>query len=241
MSFESIVIARRFRGPPESGNGGYVCGRLAALVEGPAEIALKAPPPLNVPLQAEREAGGIRLLHGTRVIATARPAQSALAAPPPAPSRRDVEQAAPFYDGFKEHFLPGCFVCGPERTAGDGMRIFAAPVDGREMVAALWAPREDLAHDGRTIAPEFVWSALDCPGYFALRRPGLFALLGRLSGAVVRVPDLGEPCMVAGWQAGADGRKLYAGTAVYGADGEPIAQALAAWVELRPEARGKVS
>ena len=29
----SFVIAARFNGPPNSGNGGYVSGRLAALVE----------------------------------------------------------------------------------------------------------------------------------------------------------------------------------------------------------------
>jgi hypothetical protein len=31
---ESIVVARRFRGPESSGNGGYTCGRIAALVVG---------------------------------------------------------------------------------------------------------------------------------------------------------------------------------------------------------------
>ena len=29
---EQVVIERRFNGPPESGNGGYVCGVVAGLV-----------------------------------------------------------------------------------------------------------------------------------------------------------------------------------------------------------------
>ena len=41
-----IVIDERFRGPPDSGNGGYVAGRLAAFVDAPAvEVRLVAPPP----------------------------------------------------------------------------------------------------------------------------------------------------------------------------------------------------
>ena len=47
----SITIDKRFRGPPNSGNGGYVCGLLAGHIDGrSAEIALRAPPPLARPL-----------------------------------------------------------------------------------------------------------------------------------------------------------------------------------------------
>lgn len=31
---ESLVIPSRFGGPPGSGNGGYVCGRIAACLDG---------------------------------------------------------------------------------------------------------------------------------------------------------------------------------------------------------------
>ncbi len=47
---ETVVIARRYRGPAESGNGGYVCGRLAQHAGGEAEVTLRLPPPLGRPL-----------------------------------------------------------------------------------------------------------------------------------------------------------------------------------------------
>ena len=43
----SIVIDKRYCGPPTSGNGGYVCGMLARNIRGAAEITLRAPPPLG--------------------------------------------------------------------------------------------------------------------------------------------------------------------------------------------------
>jgi hypothetical protein len=47
-----IIIDKRFCGPPNSGNGGYVCGRLARHIPGAAEVTLRAPPPLDTPLDA---------------------------------------------------------------------------------------------------------------------------------------------------------------------------------------------
>jgi hypothetical protein len=51
---QSLVIAPRFRGPPGTGNGGYVCGRIAAHLDGPAEITLRRPPPLAIAMTIER-------------------------------------------------------------------------------------------------------------------------------------------------------------------------------------------
>lgn len=42
-----IVIERRFRGPPESGHGGYTCGLLAREIPGAAEVSLRVPSPLE--------------------------------------------------------------------------------------------------------------------------------------------------------------------------------------------------
>ena len=47
------LIASRFNGPPNSGNGGYSCGVLAAFIDGPASIRLHVPPPLDAPLHVE--------------------------------------------------------------------------------------------------------------------------------------------------------------------------------------------
>ena len=43
----SVIIPSRFNGPPDSGNGGYSCGVLAAFIDGPARVRLHVPPPLD--------------------------------------------------------------------------------------------------------------------------------------------------------------------------------------------------
>jgi len=208
-----ILIDPRFNGPPGSANGGYTCGLVAGLLDAPAaEVTLRAPPPLGRPLRWDGE----RLRDGETLVAEGRVAPLDLDAPAP-PSFAEVEAARPRYAGFREHAYPTCFVCGPARD--DGLAIFAAPVNG--MVAAPWIARE----------PELVWAALDCPGAFALEAAGRSGmLLGRLHGRVDRVPGGGERCVVAGWPLGWDGRKGYAGTAVWSAGGELLALARATWI-----------
>jgi hypothetical protein len=49
-----LVIPSRFCGPPGSGNGGYVCGRIAAYLDGPVTVTLRRPPPLATPMTVER-------------------------------------------------------------------------------------------------------------------------------------------------------------------------------------------
>ena len=66
---------------------------------------------------------------------------------------------------------------------------------------------------------EFVWAALDCPGYFAVQEAAGLALLGRM-GVVIHHPvPVEEPLIVQGWAIGSDGRKHRAGTALHDASG----------------------
>ncbi|MEZ4332426.1 MAG: hypothetical protein R3F35_11765 [Myxococcota bacterium] len=123
-----ITIDERFCGPPRSGNGGYVCGLLAARVAGPVAVRLKQPPPIAHPLRVETDANGARLLDGDRLIAEARPRRSLDVSPPPAPGLAEASRAAGRFAGFADHNFPTCFVCGPERAPGDGLRIFPGPL-----------------------------------------------------------------------------------------------------------------
>lgn len=50
-----VKIDSRYCGPPDSGNGGYTCGIVAKLVDGPAEVTLHRPPPLNQTLKIDSE------------------------------------------------------------------------------------------------------------------------------------------------------------------------------------------
>ena len=70
-----IVIRRQFCGPPNSGNGGYVCGVLARDIVGPATAVLRAPFPLDVVLAlGDRDEG--RALLGTMTGEITKPVQS---------------------------------------------------------------------------------------------------------------------------------------------------------------------
>ena len=55
---EQISIQRRFQGPPNSGHGGYVCGIVANFIGPCAEVTLRSPPPLDLPLSVERMESG---------------------------------------------------------------------------------------------------------------------------------------------------------------------------------------
>jgi hypothetical protein len=214
-----IVIDRRYNGPPDSANGGYTCALLAARVGEPAEITLRAPPPLASPMRFDGE----RLWHGERLIAEAGRAQNGLAPPPPV-AFDDAARASQRYPGFQEHAYPTCFVCGPARA--DGLGLFTGPVAG-DLLGAPWVPAET----GR----ELVWAALDCPGAIAVGWSGRGEwLLGRMAGRVDDVPRVGERCVVTARPLGHDGRKGYAATAAYGEDGRLLGVARQVWIEPRP-------
>jgi hypothetical protein len=231
----AIVIERRFHGPRGSGNGGYTCGLLASFVNEPAQVTLRSPPPLDRPLSVVRRGRRAELFDGNRLIAEAERIELEPLDLPTAPSLADAERAAAAYSGFREHAFPTCFVCGPERKEGDGLRIFAGPVEDRSpIVAAPWAPALNLDRSDGRVRREFVWAALDCPGAFAVGYPDRGeTLLGRLAVHVESLPPVGERCIVVGWPLGEDGRKLHAGTALFGEAGDVRAWARATWIVPR--------
>lgn len=233
-----MVIRTRFCGPPESGNGGYTCGLLAAELPPPVEVTLRRPPPLERQLVVRRSPDGLRLLDGDAVVAEARHAELSLETPH-CPGLGAATAAAGRYHGLIEHAFPTCFVCGPGSAPGDGLRIFAGEVTDDGLVASPWKPDPGLADEQGAVRAEFVWAALDCPGAWAwlagLERP---LVLGRLT-AVIDAPVIaGRPHIVGGWRLGRDGRKHFSGTAIWSADGTLCARARATWIEVDPERFG---
>jgi len=212
------VIDPRFRGPDSSGNGGYACGLVARAAGAGVEVTLRLPPPLAVPLRVE----GGRVTDGDALVAEYAPAEVELDPPSPPAWEEAVDAQRPDVDSP----FPHCFVCGYARAQDDGLHIHAGPWrDGA--VAAVWVPREETAHE------EFVWGALDCPGAYATGALGRGAVvLGRLAARVDRVPRPGEHCVVVGWSLGSDGRKHYAGTALWAGD-ELLGRARATWIAPR--------
>jgi hypothetical protein len=231
---ETVRIAQQFHGPPNSGNGGYVCGLVGQFIGGPAESTLRAPPPLETPLDVVRDGHAIRLMHGDAVIAEARSAQPSIT-PPPSPGVETAERASRNYLGQKDHLFHSCFVCGPSRPPGDGLRLFPGPArDG--LVACAWTPGEAFADDDGRVANIFMWSALDCPSYWSLPSAGATrAVLGRLTADISARPRADQTLVVVAWPLSSAGRKHRAATAIYDEGGAVLARAEAVWVDIKPE------
>jgi hypothetical protein len=230
MIVERLTIDRRFRGPAQSGNGGYVCGRIARHVPGIAQVRLAIPPPLDTPLEIDVTDGVARLMSGTTLVGEGRPAQLAIDAPAPV-SFEAATESSKHYHGFEQHTFPECFVCGPQRDRGDGLRIFAGPAAGAEVVAAPWVVDRSL---GAPVATEFLWAALDCPSGFALWSPleGTTVVLGQLTASIRGQLMPGDKCVAMGWPLQVEGRKRFAGSAVFTEQGKLVALARAIWIEV---------
>lgn len=227
-----IEVAKSFAGPPTMGHGGYVAGLLAG-GRGPVQVTLRRPVPLDVPLElVDLEGGRRELRNGDEVLVEAEPSVLEIDVPPP-PSAAEAAASEPgspsHVNGTGVH--PTCFGCGARRSAG-GLRIFAGPVqvDGHPQVAGVWRPEAEHRGEGGAVDPMWVLAALDCPGAFAFivteQRAGL---LGRIVFEQYEDVAVGDEHVVTGWQIGVDGRKLFAGTALFGADGALRAAARATW------------
>ena len=228
-----IVIDRQFCGPPDSGNGGYVCGLMAELIDGVAEVTLLRPPPLDRPLMLEQSAASKFILRdGDEIVAEAQSTDMDLDVPSP-PDYEQAKEAAKGYQGFDDPSFPRCFVCGYKRAEGDGLRIFAGPVAGKQMVATPWTPDAWLADKTGYVRTEFLWAALDCPGFFAaFTDQNQLMLLGRLAVKLDGRIKPGERCVIIGWEISKDGRKHYVGTALFSGAGELYGQAKATWIQI---------
>jgi hypothetical protein len=234
-----IVIARQFRGPPNSGNGGYVCGVLGREINGPATIALRALIPLDVPLKLERSEAGTRLVgdDGT-LIAQGERATAALPEPPAAPTLEQARDAGARCPVIEKPFHPPCFTCSSIREDGDGLRILPGQIEGAPPghIACVWTPHAAFADAQGIIPAEIAWAALDCPGSVAwIVKSGMGGgLLGTMTGEVLRRPRAGEPTIVTAWPIEQSGRKFIAGVALFDAEGVLMARGSQVWISRAP-------
>jgi hypothetical protein len=240
----SILIEERFRGPPFSGNGGYVAGKIAAELDTDqaVEVTLRSPIPMDVPLEIKFiDADSVNIVDKETLIAEA--TKSSLEQRvPEMPSWEEVAAAKKHSYSFVEKVSPQmmggrgvhpiCFCCGTDHE--DGINVFAAPVQNGAQVAAIWETKADWADNGGWIPNEFLWAALDCPGQFAFMANGIFTgMLGRLTAQIHKSVKAGEELMVTGWRIGIEGKKHSAGTAIFKRNGELVADAKALWIGQR--------
>lgn len=236
----SVRIPGRFNGPPQSANGGYACGYVAALLpDAPAvAVRLHAPPPMDVDLPAALAADGTAVtvhdVDGTTTVATACAAEPLDGLEPPLrPSVADARAAMRAHPWLGErHMLSECFVCSPYRHDGLGLHfgpLAAAPgVNGAVLIGDATLPSA-----GDVLDPVNVWGALDCPSYVpALVAQDGLPLLGSLHAELLAPVPLGEPVVTVGWHESSDGRKHRTASALLTPDGDVFARARATWVTL---------
>ena len=242
------MVGRRFRGPDlggGTGNGGYVCG-LVAVAAGPGlravEIRRAAGVPLDRPLAVRVEDGDAVLSDDEGLIARTTSADLAVTVPAPPPLevarrvstlfRKKLER------GERTHTFPECLVCGHRRGPGDGLRVFVGPLEGEPghvAWAGAWRPDAAFLDEEGRVRAEFVWSALDCPGGWAIAGPGN---TGTLQVEILESVDGRQELIVMGWpvpvaSARPGSRRRYAGTAIFDARGALLARGAAIWVAPR--------
>jgi len=235
-----ITIAQQFCGPPNSGNGGYVCGILAKDFEGAVTAVLRARVPLGHRMDLRLEEGATLLTDADgALVGKGQPGDRALLPKPPEPpTLKAAGVASRSYLGHTERVHPTCFCCGPERGEGDGLRVFAGQIAGAPAghVACGWTPHMDFADQQGLVPAEVIWAALDCPGAFAwIAREGRHgALLGTMTAEVLRRPPAGHEYIVMAWPLEREGRKETAGVALFTLDGELLARAHQVWIMMGP-------
>jgi len=253
-----LIVPRRFCGPPDSGNGGWTAGALAALDDAdspdnrcerwPAiEVSLRQPPPLDTPLDVSDADGVLTAASGGATIATAqRVERDLLEVEPVSPDVAASAESA--YPGLDFHPFPSCFACGTARAEGDGLRIFpgrtgAGPAGDR--VAATWTPHPSLHEDWHAYVDEHprasvaaTWAALDCVGGWAGDLAERLMVLGRMTARVDDLPVIGEPHVVVGEGRGQEGRKTFTASTLYDVDGRVVATAEHIWIAVDPELFG---
>ena len=249
----TLVVPYRFRGPANSGNGGWTCGALAAVLGtgSPAvRVRLSAPPPLDVPMTLTRfsppaPGAGVRLHHGDQLVAEAirtADAEDALAAVPPADPDPEVAfamalDAAARYPGRVDHPFPTCLACGTGREDGDGLRLAPGPGEPPDgAVSAAWVPHPALDDGTGHVDLPITWAGLDCPGGWSADMLGRPMVLGTMTARVERRPAIGERCVVRGLAGQGSGRTVPTRTTLYGSRGEILAVAAQVWVVVDPGA-----
>jgi hypothetical protein len=239
---DTLIIGRAFNGPRLSGNGGYVGGVLAGRFDpsgGAVEITLRAPVPIETPLALARDAEGALLLRdGATLICEARAGSVDHLAPPPPPGDwGEVMRRGTDGGSYPDSDFHTCIVCGRGRAVGDGLRVFGAPGPQPGQSLSCYLPHAAHADDQGRILSEFLWGALDCPGAWAAHDPDDWrpALTGRMTAKVLDRPRVGQRCAVVGWRLGAEGRKLYSGTALYTEQGKLCALAHCTWIVLKSD------
>lgn len=231
---DSITIDPQFNGPDHSGNGGYVCGLIAAQVKGEhgaRTASLRLPPPLGQPLRWDRGDGFATLLESPGVVVgTATPGEFRDGVLP-SPSLAQAEAGLAAYPGFHTHPFDHCFTCGTQRAEGEGLRLFTGPIS-ESRVAAPWTPHAAFAEEDGRVSSPVMWAALDCPGGWAADFTKNPIVLGRMTAEIYDLPVAGQRYISVGGLQRHEGRKFFTNTALYDLKGTLLGRAEQIWIKI---------
>ena len=240
----SVFIPEVFRGPPRSGNGGYVSGVFAAQLSAGApegvEVTLRSPVPLDKTLETREEDGVLSVFDGETLVAEARARAFEVHIPTP-PSFEDAlakqetalslqQREGASGDTFRG-MHPWCYCCGAGHE--DGLYVYAARMDDTQ-VAAAWKTKAEWGDGQGLLTAPVLWTALDCPGQVAYAVEGIrTGLLGRITAKIHAPAPAGDDYVVTAWREEVDGKKHFAGSAVFSSEGNLIASARSVWIGRR--------
>ncbi len=246
----SVSIDSLFNGPINCGNGGYISGLLASFIEGDVEIRINAAFPVDTPLQIKKTDQGIGAYRDDKLLGSARSIQLELVIPTP-PSLTNATAASQRFDFIHVSDPKGCYVCSPLRSEKNGLRVFCGPLKEivasqsnidwptqieKNLVAAVWRPTDNLCTKKGNIDNIYVWSALDCPGAYAIKAAEPDAglqLLGTCSGSIKAPFKPNKDYIISSWKISPNsGRKRFMGVAIHKPSGELMACAEQIWFDV---------
>ncbi|MGI9576633.1 MAG: hypothetical protein ACR2OH_00350 [Microthrixaceae bacterium] len=243
MTGQPMTIDSAHNGPPGSGHGGVVVGRLAELVgPGPAEVRLLAPPPLETPLSArpaDAQTPGFVVSSPEADIARVTALDEDVSVDGFARlAASEVQGAADQYlarVSGEGHAFPTCFGCGHKR-GDEALRQFTGVASDGDTLARFRVAGDGPLPDWLTIA------GLDCPSgwtVFMVADPSPeAAVLASMQCQVHEPATAGVDYQVRGRLLGTDGRKHFTEVAMIDPDGQSVAAARTLWIEVDPATFG---
>lgn len=244
-----LTIAARFRGPPESGNGGYVSGAVAEMliergrlpVDTAVEVTLRAPIPLDKPMDTSLSDADIFSVNDADILIAQASATDLVLEVPDAPTYSQALAARPQSASFQKNinplligrtgFHPICFCCGADLAPDEGLHVYAAAGEDYAGVAAAWRPASTFADAAGYLPAAVVWAALDCPGQFAYLASGIrTGMLGRMTARLLKPVKAEQNFVVTGWCIEVERSKHFAGTAIFDEAGELCGFSKQVWI-----------
>jgi len=235
-----IIIDKRYVGPPNMTQGGYISGFMAMHLDSDSvAVTMRNPTPMGKPLALDTSAPDLVLLYdGDKLLNEARPVDLELEIPEPI-SLEEARKASLRH--VTEMPYPNCFGCGSGRSEDDGLHLRSGPVQGRNLVAIDWTPRAAAvrAEEGEDVPLPITWSAMECPVGRALNLEGMktpeeLILLGRMTTKVITRPKAGQKCFIMGWPIERAGRRLEIAGTMHNETGDALVMSRLTFIILKP-------